>query len=146
MQGAVSLITIHLDGVGEASKSVLAVVSTIGIHESIRSVARTFEDRLRAATPVGYSGDLPMSVVSVADDDRVVVGYEKGVQDSGRKDADSVLRPVRKGRSVLYSQQSRRKRWITAGELETIMDETAEAYSAEVVDAVFSGLTNVGVT
>lgn len=138
------MITIRLEGVDEVSESVLAIAEKMGIARSLKAVAERFEDRLRAATPVGFSGDLPSSVMSFPNDDAISVGYEKGVETAGPK---SVLRPEPPTRrSVLFSAQSKRKRWITAGELEVIMEETAESFSGEVLEMMSKGTRNVGVS
>ncbi len=63
------MITIRLEGVDEVSESVLAIAEKMGIARSLEAVAERFEDRLRAATPVGFSGDLPSSVMSFPNDD-----------------------------------------------------------------------------
>ena len=136
------MITIRLEGVDEASESVLAVAEKMGIGKALESVAERFEDRLRAATPVGYGGNLPSSVMSLPEDDKIAVGYEKGVEKAGPK---SVLRPEPPTRrSVLFSSQS--KRWITAGELEVIMEDTAGPFSAEVLEMMSKGTRDVGVS
>lgn len=138
------MIAIRLEGVDEASESVLAVAEKMGIGKALEAVAERFEDRLRAATPVGYSGNLPSSVMSLPEDDKITVGYEKGVEKAGPK---SVLRPEPPTRrSVLFSSQSKRKRWITAGELEVIMEDTAGPFSAEVLEMMSKGTRDVGVS
>lgn len=91
-------------------------------------VSQQFSARLRAATPLGYSGKLRDSVVWESDDEEAVVGYEEGVEKAGNPKLDSVIRPTTSGRSVL--------RWTPVDELEGVMEETFDAYSSTAVSVM----------
>jgi hypothetical protein len=133
------LITIRIDGVDEVSKSILSVPGKILTRDVLDETSQEFSARLRAATPVGYSGKLPTSVIALSEDTMAEVGYEKGVDTAGNKKFDSALRPSRKGRSVLHSSTNKKRRWITVGDLESIAEEAFSAYEVEGLDRLESG-------
>lgn len=122
------MITASIDGLGEVKSSVLSLASMIEPRKHLSDVSESFAARLRAATPVGYSGKLRDSVIYSVDDTQATVGYEQGVETAGRESLDSVRSVRTRGRSVIQ-----RKKWVTPGELEAVLQETFDSYSDEAV-------------
>lgn len=120
------MISVDVDGIADVVASLRAIASKARTSSSVADVGQDFASRLRAATPVGYSGKLRDSVVYSETDDGVDVGYEEGVETAGEARLDSVLSVSTKGKSVI-----RRKQWAKASELESIMQETFDSFASE---------------
>lgn len=116
---------VKITGLNEVVRELEKLPSTIDFGEIYTDTGNIFAARLRAATPPGYSGKLRDSVIYEVSDDEALVGYEKDVETAGNPQLDSVIRPKTKGRSVL--------KWVPADELETVLEETFDAYAAEGV-------------
>lgn len=116
---------VELKGVDEVIEAIRSLPTSFDTKTVFSAVSERFADRLRAATPPGYSGRLAKSVLWQADEDEGLVGYEEGVERAGNPSLDSVIRPQTRGRSVL--------KWVAVDELESILEETFTAYSPEAV-------------
>lgn len=112
-------------GLNEVVAELKKLPSSIDRALVLEEAAEIFAARLRAATPIGYSGRLKDSVIYESSEDVASVGYEKEVETAGNPALDSVIRPQTRGRSVL--------KWVSEGELEAVLEETFDAYSAEGV-------------
>lgn len=121
-----------LTGLNDVLAELRKVESSIDREAVLKEVSETFSARLRAATPVGYSGQLRDSVVYEVAEQEAAVGYEEGVETAGNPDLDSVLRLKTRGRSVL--------RWASTDELSTVLEETFDAYASEGVVYMESAL------
>lgn len=119
------MITVELQGLDELIEAVRKIPTSIDRKTVFEDVAQQFSARLRAATPKGYSGKLRDSVVYSADDEQGEVGYEQGVETAGDSSLDSVIRPRRRGKSVLA------RNWVKPDELEAVLQETFDAYASE---------------
>jgi hypothetical protein len=115
----------ELLGVDEVKDALRRIVTVIDRKPVLTEVAQTFADRLRAATPVGYSGNLKKSVLWEVEDDEAVVGYSSGVEKDGEPRLDGVLKPRTRGTSVL--------KWVPPEDLEAILEDTLSAYATEGV-------------
>ena len=120
------MITIELEGLQETIDAIRAFPTSIDRRTVFEDVAETFADRLRASTPLGYSGKLKDSVVYKATNESSEVGYESGVETAGNTVLDGIKRPVTRGRSVL-------RVWVKASDLESVMEETFSAFADEAV-------------
>ena len=120
------MIRIELEGLRETVESIRKIPTSIDRRTIFEDVASTFADRLRAATPPGYSGKLKDSVIYQATDESAEVGYETGVETAGNTVLDGIKRPATRGRSVLRA-------WVKPADLESVLEETFNAYSAEAV-------------
>jgi len=118
-------VTIELEGLDDVLDAIRRIPTTLGTRVVFEDVSQIFADRLRAATPPGYSGRLGKSVLWEADEDGGLVGFEEGVETAGNPRLESVLRPQTRGRSVL--------RWVSVDELETLTEEAFDAYAKEGV-------------
>lgn len=116
---------VELKGVDEVIEAIRSLPTSFDTKTVFSAVSERFADRLRAATPPGYSGRLAKSVLWQADEDEGLVGYEEGVERAGNPALDSVIRPRTRGRSVL--------KWVAVDELESILEETFTAYAPEAV-------------
>ena len=112
-------------GLNEVIAKLRAVPSVIDREVVTTSVAEKFVARLRAATPVGYSGRLRESVLYETGEELAVVGYDEGVETAGNPELDSVLRPRKRVRSVL--------KWSPVDELTSVMANTFDGFSSEAV-------------
>ncbi len=121
-----------LEGLEDVIEAMRRLPTSLDRQTVFDDVSQQFSARLRAATPLGYSGRLRDSVVFESDDEQAVVGYEEGVEKAGNPKLDSVTRPNTSGRSVL--------RWTPADELEGVMEETFAAYSPDGVSLMESRL------
>lgn len=136
MQRTDSLITITVMGIDDIVDSMTAITDKIDTKSVLSGVATLFENRLRSATPVGYSGKLPASVLTESSRVEVKSGYEVGVETAGTKP-----RPRRRagerhhGKSVLH-----RNKWVRPRRLEGIFSSTFDAFSGEAVDRIEAGL------
>ena len=120
------MINVELEGLQETIDAIRSIPTSIDRRTVFEDVADTFASRLRAATPLGYSGKLKDSVIYQATDESSEVGYESGVETAGRTALDGIKRPVTKGRSVLRA-------WVKAPDLESVMEETFSAFADEAV-------------
>jgi hypothetical protein len=127
------VIGIELEGVEELAEKLRNLPTSIDRKPVFGQAASTFAARLRAATPVGYSQKLKDSVIYQVSDESAEVGYEEGVETAGNPELNSVLRPSRKGRSVL-------RKWVQPEELESVLEETFDAYASEAVILIEEGL------
>ncbi len=116
---------IVVSGLTEVMAKLRKVTSVIDREVVTTSVAEKFVARLRAATPVGYSGRLRESVLYEASEDLAVVGYDEGVETAGNSELDSVLRPGKRGKSVL--------KWSPVDELTSVMEDTFDGFASEAV-------------
>lgn len=123
---------VELKGVDEVLNEIRRIPTSIDTRSVFSDVSQRFADRLRAATPPGYSGRLEKSVLWQADESEGLVGYDEGVERAGNSALDSVIRPNTRGRSVL--------RWVAVDELESILEETFTAYAPEAVSHMESEL------
>lgn len=114
-----------VSGLEKTIDSVRRLPSSIGLRSIYDEVCQEFSARLRAATPLGYSGQLKDSVVYEASDEQGIVGYEPGVETAGDERLDSVLRVRQRGQSVLS------KNWVRPSQLEAIFQESLDSYSQE---------------
>lgn len=112
-------------GLDKVIDDVSRLPTSIGLRAIYDEVCQEFSARLRAATPAGYSGKLKDSVVYEVSDEQGLAGYEPGVETAGNERLDSVLRPQRRGQSVLS------RNWVRPTELETIFQEALDAYAPE---------------
>jgi len=130
--------SIVLEGLDDVVSSVRAFPASVDTSSAFEEIGQEFSARLRAATPKGFSGRLKDSVMYelAAEGDEVVVGYEEGVQTAGDEKLDSVRRPRTKGSSVL-------RRWIQAEDLESVLEETLDAYADEAVSVLERSLPDV---
>jgi len=83
-------------------------------------LASVFADRLREATPPGYSGRLPDSVIWETAGDSVLVGYESGVETGGNTSLEKI---PRRRRTVLT--------WVQEDELESVLLREFDAFRTE---------------
>lgn len=116
---------VEIKGLEEVLDSIRRIPTSFDAKPVFEEVSQTFADRLRAATPPGYSGRLGQSVLWEATEEEGLVGYEEGVETAGNPSLDSVTRANTRGRSVL--------RWVPEEELESILEETFSAYAPEAV-------------
>lgn len=116
---------VELKGVDEVIDAIRSLPTSFDTKTVFSAASERFADRLRAATPPGYSGRLAKSVLWQADEDEGLVGYEEGVEKAGNPALDSVIRPRTRGRSVL--------KWVAVDELNSILEETFTAYAPEAV-------------
>jgi hypothetical protein len=120
------VIGVSVEGVDKITEKLRKMPTSIDRRTIFEEAAQTFAARLRAATPDGYNQKLRDSVIYQVSDESAEVGYEAGVETAGNPDLDSVTRPKTKGRSVL-------RKWVQAGELESVLEETFDSYAAEAV-------------
>jgi hypothetical protein len=120
------VIDISIEGLDDVMEALRRVPTSLDRETVFADVSQRFSARLRAATPKGYSGQLRDSVVFSSDAESGEVGYEPGVETSGDSSLDSALRPRTRGRSVL-------KKWVKPEELESVLEETFDAYAPEGV-------------
>jgi hypothetical protein len=123
---------VELKGVEEVLDAIRRIPASIDTKSVFSDVSEKFADRLRAATPPGYSGRLEKSVLWQSDEEEGLVGYDEGVERAGNPALDSVIRPNTRGRSVL--------KWVAVDELESILEETFTAYAPEAVTYMESEL------
>lgn len=125
------MITIR--GVDETIEAMVSMPDRLGVDTVLADVSHEFSGRLRAATPVGYSGDLQSSVMSVPEPGRSVVGYGKGVETAGGES---------RRKSVLYRKEtmSRKRIWVPSEELASILFEAFSAYEKDGVERLESSL------
>lgn len=127
-----SIAGITIVGVDEVVESVLAMPGRVDARPTLGRAAEDFAARLRAATPIGYSGRLPASVLTDVQETSASVGFDVKVEDAGRPELDA------KRKSVLFRDMGKR-RWITAGELDDITGEALSAFvatgGAEAIEA-----------
>lgn len=116
---------VELDGLDDVLESIRRIPTSMDTRVVFEEVSQIFADRLRAATPPGYSGRLGKSVLWEADEDGGLVGFDEGVETAGNPRLDSVLRPTTRGRSVL--------KWVSADELETLTEEAFDAFAKDGV-------------
>jgi len=116
---------LKVTGLSEVIAELKKLPSSIDRTPVLDETADIFAARLRAATPSGYSGKLKDSVIYESSEEVAFVGYEKEVETAGNPALDSVTRPRTRGRSVL--------KWVSEDELEAVLEETFDAYSAEGV-------------
>lgn len=119
------MITVELQGLDELIETIRRIPTSLDRQSVFEDVSQQFSARLRAATPKGYSGKLRDSVVYSADDEQGEVGYETGVETAGDSSLDSVIKPKRRGKSVLA------RNWVRPAELEAVLQETFDAYTSE---------------
>lgn len=129
------MIEVSLEGVEEIAEKLRNLPTSIDRRTVFEKAASQFSARLRAATPVGYSQKLRDSVIYQVSDESAEVGYEEGVETAGNPDLDSVLRPRRRGKSVL-------RKWVQPDELESVLEETFDAYAPEAVAMIEEGLAD----
>lgn len=123
---------VELKGVEEVLDAIRRIPASIDTKSVFSDVSEKFADRLRAATPPGYSGRLEKSVLWQSDEEEGLVGYDEGVERAGNPALDSVIRPNTRGRSVL--------KWVAVDELESILEEAFTAYAPEAVTYMESEL------
>jgi len=116
---------VRMTGLDDVLRELRKVESSIDLASVYEEASQTFSARLRAATPLGYSGRLRDSVVYEVGESGALVGYEEGVETSGNPDLDSVTRPRTQGRSVL--------KWTSTDELASVLGETFDSYAPEGV-------------
>ena len=116
---------VKVTGLSEVIAEIKKLSSSIDRALVLDEAAEVFAARLRAATPLGYSGKLKDSVIYESSEDVASVGYEQEVETAGNPALDSVIRPRTRGRSVL--------RWVSEEELEAVLEETFDAYASEGV-------------
>jgi len=116
---------VKVTGLNEVIDELRRLPSSIDRAIVLDEAAEIFAARLRAATPIGYSGKLKDSVIYESSEDVASVGYEQEVETAGNPKLDSVIRPRTRGRSVL--------KWVSSDELGTILEETFDAYASEGV-------------
>lgn len=119
------MIAVELQGLDELIETIRRIPTSLDRQSVFEDVSQQFSARLRAATPKGYSGKLRDSVVYSADDEQGEVGYETGVETAGDSSLDSVIKPKRRGKSVLA------RNWVRPAELEAVLQETFDAYASE---------------
>ena len=119
------MITVELQGLDELLETIRKIPTSLDRQAVFEDVSQQFSARLRAATPKGYSGKLRDSVVYSASDEQGEVGYESGVETAGDSSLDSVIRPKKRGKSVLA------RNWVRPSELEAVLQETFDAYTSE---------------
>lgn len=129
------MISVELQGLDDVVEAIRSLPTSIDRRSVFEGVSQQFSSRLRAATPKGYSGKLKDSVIYSVDDEQAEVGYEVGVETSGKSSLDSARRPRRSGPSVLA------RYWVKPAELEAVLQETFEAYSADGVALMESRLS-----
>ena len=115
---------IEVRGLDELIRSI-EKMAVIDVRPAVSAAASTFADKLRAGTPVGYSGKLKSSVVQDDEDEHSEVGYEAGVETAGDPELDSVIRPKKAVRSVLV--------WTRPKELAGVLAATFDSYEGEGV-------------
>ena len=116
---------VKVTGLSEVIAEIKKLPSSIDRAIVLDEAAEIFAARLRAATPIGYSGKLKDSVIYESSKDVASVGYEQEVETAGNPKLDSVIRPQTRGRSVL--------KWVSEKELEAVLEETFDAYASEGV-------------
>ena len=129
------MISAKLVGLDDVIEKVRSLPSTIGVESAFGDAGRRLEAILRERTPPGYNRKLPDSVVFEQADDGFTVGYETGVETAG---SDSVTRPRTSGRSVV----ARKRRWVGADELETILEETVDESADEIGSVIERSIAN----
>lgn len=113
-----------ITGIGDVIQTLRDIPDSSGVRDALEGAASEFQSRLSSATPVGYSGRLQKSVVSVQDGDQFLVGYEEGVETAGNPDLDSVLKPRTRGKSVL---------WVPAATLGEILEAEVQSFQPEAL-------------
>lgn len=129
------MISVRLEGLDEVAAAVRRLPASIDTKSAFENAAQTFSARLRADTPLGYSGKLKDSVLYELDDESTHVGYESGVETAGDPSLEGVTRVSTRGRSVVS-----RKKWVQVGELETVLEECLSNNSDDVVELLERGL------
>lgn len=112
------MITVKVDGVQQVAKNLRDIPSVLDAKQLSLDLAAKFSARLYDATPLGFTGRLPRSVLWGADGEEGVVGYSKGVERDGNPELD-------RRQSVT--------RWVPADELESVLDGESAAYSQDAV-------------
>lgn len=130
------MISVSLEGMDDVMAAIRRIPSSLGTETALEEVGQQFSARLRAATPKGYSGRLRDSVVSDMTGGVMLVGYEEGVETAGNPKLDSVRVASTRGRSVL-------RKWVQAEDLESVLEETFDAYASEVATVFERRLANV---
>lgn len=125
---------IRVNGLDEVIDAIRRIPTSLDTRVVLSEVSEVFSDRLRAATPPGYSGKLSQSVLWEADDEKGIVGFEEGVERAGNPELESVTRPRTRGRSVL--------RWVPVEELETVLEDSFLAFADEGVAAMESAFAD----
>lgn len=130
------MISISVTGVDGVLETIRRIGTSVNTASAYEEVCQQFSARLRAATPVGYSGTLGDSVVYEVSDESGVVGYEAGVETAGEGDPESVLRLRTRGQSVLA------KNWVKPSELEAILQDSLAEYQQEGAALIESRLSD----
>lgn len=132
------MITVSVEGLDDIIEAIRKIPSSLDRETIFSDVADEFADRLKSATPEGYSGKLEESVLFRASNDEAEVGYEDGVESAGNPAYDSVTaaRGTTTGRSVLARRavpRRPRRTWVQTSELQSVLQETFDSYAPEAV-------------
>jgi len=130
MQRADDLIGIRVEGLDEVVAAFSGVPKRLDPVAILTRVATQFENRLRAVTPLGWSGKLPASVISEVAGDTVRTGYEAGVETAGTKP-----RP-RRAKGQHHQSVLHRTKWVRPAKLIGIFAEAFDAFSAEASSTI----------
>ena len=112
------MISFSVDGLDEAEEMFGSVLNRTDIWGEVADEAIR---RVRAATPTGYSGKLPTSVMAEATESGVTIGYSTGVETAG-------TRPRQKRKK---GQKKNTRKWITVPSLESKFESVMSGFSAE---------------
>lgn len=130
----------------EETQSALLRLSEGGLSSpAVEAAAREFAGVVAARTPPGYSGKLPDSVTYEIREGTAVVGYEPGVDTAGGDENSSVIRPRTVGKTVIRRKDqgsSTRKRWVSADDLESVLQESLSDSFDQVMEAAERGVAD----
>jgi hypothetical protein len=121
---------IEIRGLDETIAALQGLPASLGVATAFDEAGQFLSAIVRDATPAGYTGRLPDSVVYESSESGLTVGYEQGVATAGEDKWDSVVRPRTRGRSVI------RRRWVRRDELPVILAEAVEGRSQEALEII----------
>lgn len=133
MQGADGLISFSVEGLDEAEELFASVLARQNIWGEVSDAAAS---RVREATPTGYSGKLPTSVLAQYTDSNATIGYSTGVDTAG-------TRPRKKRKR---GEKKNKRKWITVPSLESKFESVMDGFSAEFSVMMASTIEGENVT
>lgn len=113
------MISVTVNGLKETIDAIRSVPTSIDRETIFSDSAESFASVLAEATPKGWSGKLPKSVIFQGS----VVGYEEGVETAGNRSLDG----KRKG-----------SRWASVEQLETVLQDAIGNYMTSFSGSVLS--------
>lgn len=113
------MISVTVSGLRETIDAIRSIPTAVGRETLLAEAAEDFVPVLAEATPRGWSGKLPRSVLAQGG----VVGYEAGVETAGNPSLDG---------------KRRRTRWASVEQLETVLQDAIEDYISSFSGSVLA--------